>query len=62
MGIGNFALAAGLALPYVLHPASVTHKDWMDGVKGLLLGVSIGLNLMLLWSRRRCRKTEAWKL
>jgi hypothetical protein len=58
-GIANLALSLGLALPYVVHASGAVSKDWMDGARGLLIGVSIPLNLMLAWSRRRCRETPA---
>jgi hypothetical protein len=50
--VANLALVAGLTLPYAFHPVGAPGKDWMEGVRGLLMGVSIGMNLMLVGSRR----------
>jgi len=48
LGIANLCLFCGLAAGVVFHPASTLAKDWLDGVRGLLLGVSIGMNLFVL--------------
>ncbi len=52
----NGALAAGLLLWSQVHPAGQLAKDGLDGVVGLLLGISIGANLMAVWKWRRCAR------
>ena len=52
--IANLALCAGIAFQYRFHFAHA--EDWLDGVRGLLLGISIGINLMLLRRGRRCER------
>ena len=50
---GCFTLAAGLMLKTLAHPAGQVAKDWLDGVCGLLIGISLGLNLFGLIRLRR---------
>ena len=61
MAMGSFALAAGLMLKTLVHPEGQIAKDWLDGICGLLIGVSLGLNLFGLMRARRCAasRTEA---
>jgi hypothetical protein len=51
--VANLCLCAGIALGVVMHPAGQAAKDWMDGVRGLLVGLSIGVNLMVVMRARR---------
>jgi hypothetical protein len=52
MVIANFSLFAGLAVRN-LSQHWMPHRDWVDGIFGLMLGVSIGLNLMALRLKKR---------
>jgi hypothetical protein len=52
---GNISLIMGLLLWMFIHPHGQTAKDWLDGVCGFLLGLSIAINLLGLWKARRCR-------
>ncbi|MDE3161666.1 MAG: hypothetical protein KGL64_00270 [Acidobacteriota bacterium] len=54
--LANGALAVGLLLRLLEHPAGQAARDGLDGVVGLLLGISIGANLMVVWKRRRCAR------
>lgn len=45
--IGMMCLAFALALPRFVHPTAQFGPDLMDGVRGFVFGVSIGMNL---WS------------
>ncbi|MFZ0817897.1 MAG: hypothetical protein WAM78_20400 [Candidatus Sulfotelmatobacter sp.] len=57
-----FAMAClGLAilLPDFFHPATRSGKDLSDGLRGLLFGVSIGINLMAAWRAARQRRSGA---
>ena len=40
-----------LQLPARLYPQF--HPDFMDGVRGLFLGIALGTMIVLLWRRRR---------
>ncbi len=54
MALAGIALSAGIALPYLLHPSGAAGKNWFEAVRGLLMGISIGLNLfMIRFARRR---------
>jgi uncharacterized membrane protein YedE/YeeE len=52
--MANVALAAGLLLWTFARQAG-HGRPWLDAVIGLLMGVSIGANLMLVIKARRCR-------
>jgi hypothetical protein len=58
MSIGMMFLVLALIWPRFLHLGANLGPDWIDGVRGMLFGVSIGMNL---WSvrlaarQRRCR-------
>jgi hypothetical protein len=53
LGIGNFSLPAGLLL-WIFRSYIPVEQDWLHGVCGLLLGLSIGINLMMMRRQRRC--------
>lgn len=55
MFFGMAFLALSLNLPYFVHPSAQPGKDWLDGVRGLIMGLSIGLNILSvrLAARRR---------
>ena len=46
--VANMCLCAGIALGAVTHPAGQAAKNWTDGARGLLMGLSIGINLMVM--------------
>jgi hypothetical protein len=45
LAVGMASLATSLLLLSCLHPATATGKKWIDGIGGLFMGLSIGLNL-----------------
>jgi hypothetical protein len=55
LSLAAFALAAGTGLPHLIHSSSALNEDWIDALRGLLMGVSIGMNLMLIAKKRRRR-------
>ena len=59
MAIASVALCAGIALPYAVHPASGLNQDWFNGVRGLLFGISIGVNLFVARFGGRGRENTA---
>jgi hypothetical protein len=59
MAVANLALCIGLVLPYVVHPAGQRSADWLDGIRGLLIGMSIGMNLLIIRLGKRCAPTVA---
>jgi hypothetical protein len=54
-GVGMASLAISLFLLSCLHPATATGKKWIDGIAGLFMGLSIGLNLGSFILIRRLR-------
>jgi hypothetical protein len=46
-------LVFAMLLPKIIHPTARLGQDWIDGVDGLLFGISIGINLLAA-RRRRC--------
>jgi hypothetical protein len=52
VGIANFSLAVGLSLRSFVHPAGASARNWLLFVVGLLIGLSITVNL---YSLIRCR-------
>ncbi len=55
MIFGNFSLAAALTLRICIGHDSNPNHAWLQAIFGLLLGISIGVNLMAL---RQCRRTR----
>lgn len=55
LAVANVCLFSGIALGMVMHPASALGKNWLEGSRGLLMGLSIGMNLMVLRFGRNCR-------
>jgi len=53
MAGANLALVVGLLLWTFARPVS-THRELLDGLCGLLMGLSIGLNFYMLRRGRRC--------
>jgi len=54
--VANLALVAGLLLWTFVRQEVGHARAWMDAVIGLLMGLSIGMNLMLVWKARSCRR------
>ena len=55
--VGMASLGASLFLLSCLHPVTATGKKWINGIAGLFMGLSMGLNLgsfMLIRRRRAC--------
>jgi hypothetical protein len=58
MVIGNLCLVAGLLLWNFAHPTSQIEKNVMHAVTGLLMGISIAINLFALRFARRCNMDQ----
>jgi hypothetical protein len=54
MVIGNLSLAVALLMWNFARPATTKTHGWVAGLAGLLLGLSIGLNLFTVRRARRC--------
>lgn len=50
--LGMACLAISPVVPRLVHPATASGTDWLDGVRGLMLGMGIGL-LFLYFRRKR---------
>jgi hypothetical protein len=50
-------LGLGILWPDFFHPATHLGKDVSDGLRGLLFGVSIGINLMAAWRAAHQRRS-----
>lgn len=60
--IGNFSLAAAvLSLNFTRHYAAAhpPAAAWLDGLSGLLFGISIGANLFAVRRARRCQASQS---
>ena len=53
--LGMLCLLLGLVAPWLVHPTSTFWQDALDGVRGLLLGAAIALNLWAAWLAGRAR-------
>lgn len=56
--IGNFSLVLAILVWIILRPSGGPARDWMDGLAGLLIGISIGANLYASRCARRTAKAE----
>ncbi len=54
IAIGNLSLAIGLLLLNFPHPSGQIERNWLHGVGGFLLGLSITINLYAFRFARRC--------
>jgi hypothetical protein len=53
--IGMMFLVLGILWPMSIHPASQVARNWSEAVRGMLFGLSIGMNLLSCWMMRRRR-------
>ncbi len=54
LACGCLCLSIGLGLPMLIEAGGGTARPWMDGVRGLLIGLAIGLNFSALLLSRKC--------
>ena len=57
--IASMCLVVGILWPYLFHPTTTFWKDASEGLRGLLFGASIGINLMAARLARRQRRCGA---
>ncbi|HEX3892338.1 MAG TPA: hypothetical protein VHW46_07175 [Terracidiphilus sp.] len=57
--VANLALVAGLLLWVFARPSARPLSLWVDGTVGLLMGMSLAMNVALLVRARRCRQNAA---
>jgi len=55
ISMGMACLVVALVVPRIVHPSARLGEDLFDGFRGLLIGLSIGLNLWAVWLRSRPR-------
>ncbi len=51
--VASMCLGLGILWPDLFHPATLLGKDLSDGLRGLLFGASIGINVMAIGLARR---------
>ncbi len=49
-------LAIGLLLPMLLHPSGQSSRNLLHFVCGLLIGMSLSINLSIVWKNSRRRR------
>jgi len=54
--LANLAMVAGLLLWNFGRSVAHATEPWFDATVGLLMGVSIGMNLLLVVRARRCNR------
>jgi hypothetical protein len=55
--VGMVAMSTGLLLLSSVHPATAAGKNWLDGISGFCMGISIALNFgsfVLIKRLRNC--------
>jgi len=60
--VAMMCLVVGILWPNFFHPTTQLWKNWSEGLRGLLFGLSIGINLMavrLAARQRRCGSSPA---
>jgi hypothetical protein len=56
IALASSCLALGLLLPMVFHPAAGTPRNFLHFICGLLIGLSLSINLSLVWRKSRERR------
>jgi hypothetical protein len=56
MALASGWLALGLVLPMLLHPSGQSSRNLLHFVCGLLIGMSLSINLGLVWKNSRRRR------
>lgn len=59
IALGAACLAAGLLLPQSFHPAGGLGLNLLHFVSGLLIGISLSVNLMAVWKASRKRRSDS---
>jgi hypothetical protein len=54
--MASVCLAVGLLLPMLFHPAAQPARNLLHFVCGLLLGLSMSVNLAMVWKNSRQRR------
>ena len=55
----NFALFIGIALSYTVHSTGAIERNWIDAAHGFLIGLSIGINFLVIRFGRSCSRSTA---
>lgn len=50
--IAMACLLIEIVLPRIAHPASASGTDWVDGVRGVMLGLALGFIYLFFNTRR----------
>lgn len=58
MPIGMLCLVLGLLSPMLYHPASEAAREWLHGITGFFLGLSITFNLAAFVLTSRARRSR----
>jgi hypothetical protein len=58
--LGNLCLVIAIVAQYLYHPAGQVEKNVLDGVRGLLYGISIGINFFVI-RRGQCHSAETYR-
>ena len=56
IALASACLAVGLMLPMLFHPDAPAARNLLDFVRGLLIGVSGSVNLLVVWRKSRQRR------
>ncbi len=56
IAFASACLAVGLMLPMLFHPDAPAARNLLDFVRGLLIGVSGSINLLVVWKSSRRRR------
>jgi hypothetical protein len=58
IAMASACLSIGLVLPMLLHPPTQSSRNLLHFVCGLLIGMSLSINLGMFWKNSRRRRTE----
>ena len=47
--VGMMFLVTGIMFPYFAHATTQAMADLLDGLRGMLYGVAIGVNFLAVW-------------
>ncbi|MBV8673938.1 MAG: hypothetical protein JOZ33_17195 [Acidobacteriaceae bacterium] len=57
--LGLVFVSLSMFLPHYFHPSGPSAQDWTDGVRGLIMGIGLGIELIVVIALNRQRPSSS---